>query len=58
MVAKSVWWARGEGSQPKRCALMENGARCRNGDRPAVDLAFASGDRAGAQAGSRVWKPI
>jgi serine/threonine protein kinase len=45
-VAKSVWWARGEGSQPEEAARwMENGALlAQNGDRPAMlDLAFAMG---------------
>jgi TPR repeat protein len=45
-VAKSAWWARGEGTQPEEAARwMENGALlAQNGDRPAMlDLAFAMG---------------
>lgn len=45
-VAKSVWWVRGHGSQPKEAARwMENGELlAENGDRPAMlDLAFAIG---------------
>jgi len=45
-VAKSVWWVRGQGSQPEEAARwMENGELlAENGDRPAMlDLAFAMG---------------
>jgi len=45
-VAKSVWWVRGQGSQPEEAARwMENGGLlAENGDRPAMlDLAFAMG---------------
>ena len=46
-VAKSVWWVRGQGSQPEEAARwMENGGLlAQNGDRPAMlDLAFAMGN--------------
>ncbi len=45
-VAKSVWWVRGQGSQPEQAARwMENGELlAENGDRPAMlDVAFAMG---------------
>lgn len=45
-VAKSVWWVRGQGPQPKKAVRwIENGELlAENGDRPAMlDLAFAMG---------------